>query len=87
MPPTSLKVVEVLWEDACSSDPWTEGGHLLDEYMAITVGILVRRDKHAIHLTSAISNADQRAGRWRIPSGMIRKVRVIGTLKTAKGMK
>lgn len=83
----SLKVVEVLWEDACSADPWSHDATLLDEYMAITVGILIHQDKKGIHLASAISSEDQRAGRWRIPAGMIRKVRVLGTLKTLKGIK
>lgn len=74
------RIVEVLWEDACSSDPWSRATDPLDACLSLTVGIQMGRDEKGIYLAGAVNNSGQRASRWRIPAGMIRRVRVLGTL-------
>lgn len=76
---TKLKIVEVLWEDACSSDPWSRSTEPLEPCICVTVGIMLGRDKNGIYLAGAINDGGQKSSRWRIPAGMIRKVRVLGT--------
>ena len=76
----SPKIVEVLWEDACSADPWSRSAAPLDPCLSLTVGIQMGRDDKGIYLAAAVNTSGQRASRWRIPAGMIRRVRVLGTL-------
>lgn len=78
-----MKIVEVAWTDACAAEGWGRTSKL-DPCEAVNVGILVSRDKEAIHLISALNSSDQIGGRFRIPTGMIRSVRVVGTVKGIK---
>lgn len=77
----TVKIVEVTWEDACSSDPWTRSREVLDRLTCVTVGYLLKRDKEAIHLAASLNEGGQRSSTWRIPAGMIRKVRVLDRVK------
>lgn len=76
-----LKIVEVVWEDACSSDPWTRSTKVMDQLRCVTVGYLLKRDKNAVHLAASVNEAGQRSSTWRIPAGMVKKVRVLATVK------
>jgi hypothetical protein len=82
----ALKVVEVIWEDACSSDPWSRSKDQLEPCICITVGIQLSRDKKGIFLCAAMNDGGQRSSRWRIPAGMIRKVRTLGTITKLTGI-
>lgn len=76
-----FKIVEVIWEDACSSDPWTRSREVLDRLNCVTVGYLLKRDAEALHLAASLNESGQRSSTWRIPVGMVRKVRVLDTVK------
>lgn len=75
-----FKIVEVKWEDTCSSDPWTRSKDVLERLDCVTVGYLLKRDKSAIHLAASLNESGQRSSTWRIPAGMVRKVRVLDTV-------
>lgn len=79
-----LRVVQVEWEDAASSEPWEYTGELMPAFDCVTVGILLKRDKDAIHLTTTLGGNGGRAGRWRIPAGMVKKVTTLSKLKVSK---
>ena len=80
----TLRIVEVTWEDAQSSEPWEYDGKLLGAFMCLTVGILIKRDKEAIHLSSTLAGNGAKAGNWRIPAGMVKKIRTLGSIKVTE---
>lgn len=74
-------LLEVHWEDACSSSAWVtkdEMSHWHDDKMiCITVGYLGKQDKHGITIYNTTNQRTKVAGTWFIPKGMIRKIVVL----------
>lgn len=79
-----LRIVDVTWEDAASDQPWHYRGELLDAFMCRTVGILLAKDEEALHLTTTLSCGGAQAGRWRLPVGMVKKIKTLGTIDVRK---
>ena len=79
------RVLAVYWRDAAQHGPWASEAELQefidDRQDCLTIGIEVRRDKHALHL-AATFGGDEVGGIWKIPNKMIQKVVVIGRLTT-----
>jgi hypothetical protein len=74
-----MRLVEVVWEDACELDdtPWV----FIDEpqYLpktVVQVGYVVADNEYGVVLTSAYTDT-QHGRRMQIPRGMIREVRLL----------
>jgi hypothetical protein len=80
-----MRVLAVWWEDASSHDAWASEVEVSDfcgePCTTLTVGIEVSNDEKAVVVMTATNVIDQSAGIWRIPRGMVRKVRVLGKVE------
>lgn len=78
-----MRIVEVTWEDASSTEGWMPpdeaDGYHEREYICVTVGYLVKRDKRGVTLSATVNCTGARGGTWHIPAGMIRRVRSLGS--------
>ena len=77
------RAIAVWWEDAFSHDPWTHDADSLikQRCLVVSVGMELANDEKGIVIAVSMNAAGQRGGLWKIPRGMIRKVRVLGTLE------
>ena len=77
-----MKLVEVLWEDAETSSGWIPPeaveGYGKTSLLCIQVGLLLSKDKNSVVLSSGYNTLGHAQGLMRIPTGMIRKIRVLG---------
>lgn len=75
---STLKIVEVTWEDAALTKTWDEGDPIPTTYIARTVGFLIERNEKQIVVGQEVFEED---GHWRcisaIPARMIKRVRVL----------
>lgn len=81
-----MKVVEIVWDDASNCPAWQKREAAVKEFhveqcVCVTVGLLLKRDKRAITIAATAGAQGQVAGVWRIPMGMVKRVRTIATLK------
>lgn len=77
------RALAVWWEDAFSHDAWTQDTDSIvrAQCLVLSVGLEVGNDEKGITLSlSANANGD-RGGTWKIPRGMVRKVKVLGKLE------
>lgn len=68
----------VEWLDALSAAGWHDITDAMKQQAPLvkTYGILIRRDKHAVTVAQAIAG-DQCLGFQVIPTGMVKKVRIL----------
>ena len=74
------RVVEVVWVDACSDDGWTDSEDIKagSDYIAVSVGFLLLRDKRRVILTQSLGQNDKCGGYLQIPAGCVKRVRRLG---------
>jgi len=73
-------IVEVEWEDAANNPRWLTPDEVLHAvhlhpFIAHSVGYVIHDDKTAMTLAEGINSEGWYGACWRIPRGMIRKVR------------
>ena len=72
------EMVEVIWEDAASSDPWTPLKGAKEEssikHIVHSVGYLMEQNKTSLVLYQSYGHDETIAGWLRIPRAMIQKV-------------
>ncbi len=79
------KIVLVKWEDAYSAEAWRDRDDRkeMKPCLIYTVGTLIKKSEDAVILTLSIDPGNGMvADTMRIPTGMIRKYKVIGTYET-----
>lgn len=74
-----IKLVEISWIDAEQSSGWSHDDPKDDKPIIIkTYGLLVRKTKDwVIHADSYLPDTKTWGGRGKIPTGMVRKIKVI----------
>lgn len=81
---STRRVLEVWWEDAFSHEPWADKSEVdtivRQPCTSVTVGIEMSSTPAAIVLSTSMNVEGHSASVWRIPRGMVRKVRVLGRL-------
>lgn len=80
---SAIRALAVWWEDAFSHDSWTRDVDdiVKNTCLCLTVGLEIANDEKGIVLAAAVNTAEQRGGVWKIPRGMVRRVRVLGRLE------
>ena len=82
------KIVEVTWADACADgDSWHDAHDLEidgeDNALCHTIGFVTKKTKSHIHLIMSYAlnadgqTVDQSRGRFLIPMGMVKSIRVL----------
>jgi len=85
-----LKIVEIIWEDACSDDNW----HVANvgmAYMIRTIGLVTAENKDRIEVSVSVKIDDVAdvfcSTSIVIPKTQIRKISIIGYRDKVKGLK
>lgn len=77
------RALAVWWEDAFSHDAWTQDTASIIKHrcLVISVGVELANDAGGITLALSSNASGDHGGVWKIPRGMVRKVRVLGRLE------
>jgi hypothetical protein len=77
------RAIAVWWEDAFSHDGWTSDAQTIidGKCLVLSVGVELANNDDGITLAVSCNAADQNGGVWKIPRGMVRKIRVLGRLE------
>lgn len=77
------RALAVWWEDAFSHDAWTQDTAAIvnQKNLVVSVGLELANDAGGITLALSANTVGERGGVWKIPRGMVRKVRVLGRLE------
>lgn len=77
-PHQKYDLVEVIWEDASDAAPgWTKEVEDDEPALALSVGFLVKKTKERIYLAQDLDHEGHHNGRGKIPSGMVRNIKVL----------
>lgn len=77
-----LKIVVIEWVDAEADSGWTADDPHKEPYVMKTVGLLVRKDKNFVVHASTYDRENHVWGdRGKIPTGMVKRIRVIDTVE------
>jgi hypothetical protein len=77
---TNPPIVEVTWEDAESDHGWEPSADTdMSPAMAVTVGFLIKDESERVVIASTCDAQNNSNNRLKIPRGMIRSMRKIGT--------
>lgn len=80
-----FNLVEVIWEDAESSVGWEGEGETNHEpAMVITVGFLIYHSEKILHIASTTDADRNTNARLKIPSGMVRSMKVLKAASKGK---
>lgn len=79
-----IRVLAVWWEDAMSHDEWADksetAAFVRESGTTVTVGLEVVSNDSAVVLACSM-NPGQAGGIWRIPRGMVKRVKVLGRIE------
>jgi hypothetical protein len=71
-------IVLIEWEDAYSGSSWRHKDDIKHEALIVeTVGYVHMHDKEGIYVIQTLAKSGDTSGRFFIPSGMIRKIKVL----------
>lgn len=83
-------VVEVLWKDAETHDPWVDAAGLEEfasqDGLVATFGLLLQEDDQVVIVAASRDDGGKHAGVWKIPRALVRNVRVLGRSTAARAM-
>lgn len=77
------RAVAVWWEDAFSHDSWTGDTDSIIKHkcLVLSIGLELSNDDRGIVLALSSNASGDSGGVWKIPRGMVRKVRVLGRME------
>lgn len=77
------RALAVWWEDAYSHDGWTHDAETImrNPCLVLSVGLELVNDDGGIVLAASYNGAGQSGGVWKIPRGMVRRVKVLARLE------
>jgi hypothetical protein len=71
-------LVEVVWDDAVGlRDGWTAQHEKVEPYIALSVGFLIKDTGDHIIIAQDTDGDGSHNGRTQIPSGMVRKMKIL----------
>ena len=77
-PKQHYDMVEVWWDDASEMAPgWADEVEKVEPSMALSVGFLIQHDKHHLVIALDTDENGHHNGRSQIPSGMVKKIKVL----------
>ena len=68
-----MKIVKLIWHDACDDEPWTNIKTLKPLVEVTTVGLLVRKTKEVVSVANSMYGS-QVGGIIHIPRGCVKSI-------------